>query len=134
MYVKALQAFLTGKINWEVDTIRAVLVDANAYSVPNFINEHEFLSDIPEAARVATSPALTNKTADNGVANADDVTFSSISGAQAEAVVLYKESDSPDTSRLICYIDTALNGLPVSPNGADVSIFWDNGPNKIFRL
>ncbi len=35
--------------------------------------------------------------------------------------------------RLIAYIDTAT-GMPVTPNGGDITIAWDNGANKIFKL
>jgi hypothetical protein len=31
------------------------------------------------------------------------------------------------------YIDAAT-GLPLTPNGGDVTIQWDNGANKIFKL
>lgn len=29
---------------------------------------------------------------------------------------------------------TSGAGLPVTPNGGDISVQWDNGPNKIFKL
>ena len=37
------------------------------------------------------------------------------------------------TSPLIAYIDTAT-GLPITPNGGDIIVTWDNGTNKIFRV
>jgi hypothetical protein len=131
MYAKGLEAFLTGQINWENDAIKAVLIDFNLYT-PN-LNTHQFLSDIPSGARVAISPALTAKSALNGVADAADITFPTVSGAQSEAVALFKDTGSDVTSRLICLIDTAT-GLPVTPGGGDISLVWDNGINKIFRL
>jgi hypothetical protein len=33
----------------------------------------------------------------------------------------------------IVVIDTAT-GLPFTPTGGDVSIVWDNGTNRIFKL
>ena len=131
MYAKGLEAFLTGQINWENDAIKAVLIDLNLYT-PN-LNTHQFLSDVPAGARVAISPALTAKSALNGVADAADITFPTVSGAQSEAVALFKDTGSEVTSRLICLIDTAT-GLPVTPGGGDISLVWDNGVNKIFRL
>lgn len=38
-----------------------------------------------------------------------------------------------NTSFVGAVIDTAT-GLPFLPNGGDVSIAWDNGANRIFRL
>lgn len=131
MYAKGLEAFLTGQINWSNDTIKAVLVDLNVYT-PN-LTTHEFLADIPAGARVSISPALTAKSATGGVADAADVTFPAVSGSQSEAVALFKETGNAATSRLICIIDTAT-GLPVTPGGGDISVVWDNGANKIFRL
>jgi hypothetical protein len=59
--------------------------------------------------------------------------FSAVTGDQSEALVIYKDTGSAATSPLIAYIDTAT-GLPVTPNGADVTVTWDNGSNKIFKL
>jgi hypothetical protein len=131
MYSKSLEAFLTSKINWEVDTIKAVLIDLDQYT-PSVLT-HATLSDIPVAARVSVSPALTAKTAVNGVADAADVVFPSVTGAQSEALALFKDTGDAATSPLICFIDTA-GGLPVYPGGSDISVVWDNGLNKIFRL
>jgi hypothetical protein len=131
MYSKGLEAFLTGNVNWEADTIKAVLLDLDRYS-PNLLS-HQVLADIPSAARVSISPALTAKTATNGVADAGDVTFPSVSGPQSEGIALFKDTGNEATSTLICFIDTA-GGLPVYPGGSDISVVWDNGLNKIFRL
>nr|WP_201787713.1 hypothetical protein [Mycobacteroides immunogenum] len=60
-------------------------------------------------------------------------TFSAVSGASVEAMVIYKDTGTVGTSPLIAYIDTAT-GLPVSPNGGDINIAWDTGTNKIFKL
>ena len=32
------------------------------------------------------------------------------------------------------YIDSGFTGLPVTPNGSDLTIVWDSGSNKIFKL
>ena len=42
---------------------------------------------------------------------------------------------SPQASaqRVVAWIDTAT-GLPVTPNGGDITVSWDNGTNKIFKL
>lgn len=135
MYSKGLEAFLTGKINWEADPIKAVLIDfgpLNSLYDPKLATD-AFLSDIPVAARVAISPALTSKSSINGVADASDVTFPSVAGAPSDAIALFKDTGDPDTSLLICLIDSAT-GLPVTPGGSDITVVWDNGANKIFRL
>jgi hypothetical protein len=131
MFEKGREAFLSGQINWLTDNIKAVLVDVNDYTAD--YNVHAFLTDIPSIARVATSGNLANKTATLGVADADDLTFSNVTGDQSEAVVLYKDTGVAGTSLLICYIDSAT-GLPVIPNSGPIAVVWDNGANKIFKL
>ena len=131
LYDKGREAFLTGGINWSGDSIKAVLVDTGAYTVN--LATHQFLSDIPAGARIATSANLSAKTVAAGVADAADSLFTAVSGASVEAVVLYKDTGTAGTSALIAYIDTA-SGLPVTPNGGDITVAWDNGANKIFKL
>lgn len=131
LFDKARQRFLEGQFNWNTDTIKAVLVDTGTYS-PN-LSAHEFLSDVSSGARIATSGAFTGKTTAGGAADANDITFTSVTGASIEAIMLYKDTGTDATSPLIAYIDTAT-GLPITPNGGDIIVTWDNGANRIFRL
>lgn len=131
LYDKGRQKFLEGAIAFAADNIKAVLVDTGTYT---FSVAHEFLSDIAVGARVATSGNLAGKTTTNGVADANDVTFTAVSGSTIEAVVLYKDTGTASTSALIAYIDTATSGLPATPNTGDITVVWDNGANKIFKL
>lgn len=132
LYDKGREGFLDGSIDWDTDDIRAILIDTGAYTANQAT--HDFLDDVAGGARIAVSSALGSKTATAGVADASDVTFSAVSGASVEAIVLYKHTGTDSTSRLIAYIDSATSGLPVTPNGGDITIQWDNGANKIFKL
>lgn len=129
LYDKGRQGFLDGSIDWDTDNIKAILVDTGTYTVN--LNTHQFLSDV--SGIVATSGNLTSKTVTDGVADAADVTFTAVTGATVEAIVLYKDTGVAGTSRLIAYIDTGT-GLPVTPNGGDITVQFDNGANKIFKL
>jgi hypothetical protein len=131
LYDKGREGFLDGSIDWDTDDIRVILVDAADYTVN--LSTHDFLDDIPAGARVAVSSALTSKTVTAGVADAADVTFTSVTGDPCEAIVIYKHTGTESTSRLIAYIDTAT-GLPVTPNGGNITIAWDSGANRIFKL
>jgi len=131
LYDKGREGFLDGSIDWDTDNIKVVLIDAADYTV-NLATDED-LADIAGAARVSTSGNLAGKTATAGVADANDVTFSSVSGDESEAVVIYKDSGVEATSRLIAYIDTAT-GLPITPNGSDITVQWDNGADAIFKL
>lgn len=134
IYGKARELFLNGDIDWANDNIKVVLVDTaggTGYTVS--IDADDYLADIPADARVATSGNLGTKSSTLGVADAADVTFSAVTGAVSEVLVVYKDSGDAATSPLIAYIDTAT-GLPVTPNGGDITITWDSGANKIFKL
>lgn len=131
LYTKAKQGLLDGSINLDTDTVKAVFVDGADYS-PN-VATHQYLSDIPSAARVATSGALQNKTVTDGIFDTDDITLAAVPGDQFEYIVLYKDTGVEGTSRLILLIDTAT-GLPCTPNGSDITIQWSSGADKIFRL
>lgn len=85
------------------------------------------------AAVIGTPQTLTSPTVTQGVADAADVTYTSVSGNSIEAIMLYKDTGTPSTSRMIAYIDSAT-GLPLTPNGGDITVQWDNGANKIFKL
>jgi hypothetical protein len=104
------------------------LVDTGTYT---FSQTHEFYSSV--SGVVGTPQTLASKTTTSGVADAADVTFTAVTGASAEALIIYKDTGSTATSPLIAYIDTAT-GLPVTPNSGDINIIWDSGANKIFKL
>src|ERR1700759_2514820 len=132
LYDTGRAAFLTAGVNWSSDNIKAVLVKTTSGYTVNLASD-QFLSTIVSGNRIATSANLASKTATAGVADAADVTFSAVTGSAAGAVVLYKDTGTDTTSQLIAYIDTAT-GLPVTPNGGDITVSWDNGANKIFKL
>jgi hypothetical protein len=132
LYAKGRQGFLDGSIDFDTDDIRLILVDAGAYTVD--LANHQFLSSIAGGARIATlASGLTGKTATDGVANSTGGTFTGVSGATVEAVVMYKHTGSDATARLIAYWDTGT-GLPITPNGGDVTIEPSAGADKWFKL
>ncbi len=132
LYDLGRQAFLEGSIAYLTDTIKVALVK-NTYT-PN-TSTHQFYSDLTPASNVVgTSQTLASKTSTSGVANAANITFSSVtSGSTVSYLAIYKDTGVTTTSPLIALIDTAT-GLPVATNGGDITISWDTGANKIFKL
>lgn len=130
MYVKGIEALMKAEIDLIDDTIKVVLVDAADYTVN--LSTHDFLDDVPAGARVATA-TLGTKSVTGGAFDAADVTFSAVTGDPSEALIIYKDTGSEGTSPLIMYIDTAT-GLGVTPNGGDITVTWDSGTNKIFKI
>lgn len=124
------EGFLDGSIDWDTNTIKHFLYDEGADA---FNAADDNLDDIAGGAIIATSGAYASKTVTAGVADAADITHTAVTGASVESIEIYKDTGVASTSRLIANIDTAT-GLPVTPNGGDITIAWDNGANKIFKL
>lgn len=121
IYPKYKEALLNGDTNIELDgsNVKAVLVDGADYT---YSASHQFLSDIPSGGRVATSGNLASKTTTNGAFDAADFSFSAVTGDPSEILVIYIDTGSAATSRLVAYYDTGVTGLPVTPNGGDINV------------
>ena len=129
LYSKAKEAFLNGSINMVANTITIALVDTGVYT---YSATHQFRNEVSNSA-VISSTTLANKTIANGVFDADDATFSSVTGANCEALLIFQDTGIQTTSRLIAYIDSAT-GLPIRPNGGDITVAFSSGSSRIFAL
>lgn len=119
IYGKAKQSYNFPSIL--TDNIKVVLT--RSYT-PNF-SADEFLSTIPGASRVATSSNLTGKSFTLGVFKAANVVYPSVpSGAACDWLILYQDSGSDATSRLLVGLDSGFSSLPVTPNGTDITVAW----------
>lgn len=131
LYDRGRQGFLAGEIDWDANDIRLILIDEADDTIDLSLDED--LADRAAAARVATSSSFGSKTTTAGVADAADVTLNSVTGDVSESIDIYQHTGTESTSLLIANIDTAT-GLPVTPNGGNITIQWDAGANKIFKL
>jgi len=124
------QALLTGDTNIDIEngTVKVALVDTGAYT---YSDAHQYLSSL--SGVVGTAQTLSSNTVTNGVFDsATNPTFSAVSGNTVEALVIYIDTGTAGTSRLVAYLDTGVTGLPLTPNGGDVSITWN--ASGIFAL
>lgn len=140
LYGQGRASFLKGEINWASDAIKVSLINTAEYIVSIDADQYMNTNTIPLSARGGTPQTLGTKTTTLGVADAADITFSTVAGTVSyEALVIWKDGGDGGTSvsgtndKLIAYIDTAT-GLPVTSNGGDITVTWDNGANKIFKL
>jgi hypothetical protein len=129
LYLKAKEGFLNGSINMVANTITIALIDTGVYT---YSSAHQYRNEVSNSA-VISSTTLANKTITNGVFDADDATFSSVTGANCEALIIFSDTGVQGTSRLIAYIDSAT-GLPILPNGGDITVAFSSGSSKIFAL
>lgn len=130
--------FLNGSINWLTDPIRIALVSISNQPTAYVFNASldTVYASVPTGARVGMSIAsLGTKTATSGIADGADTVFSAVSGPTVGAIIVLRSTATANANDwpMIAYIDTAT-GLPVGPNGGDLTVQWDNATNKIFKL
>lgn len=123
------QALLDASANVDLNdgAVKVALVDTGTYT---YSAAHDFLDDLTGV--VGTAQTIANTTVTTGAFDGDNVTFSAVSGNTVEALVIYIDTGSAATSRLVAYIDTGVTGLPVTPNGGDITITWN--ASGIFQL
>jgi len=136
------EGFLKGEIDWDTGVMKACLVRGYTFSAA-----HKFVSDVTGAGGTligssGTTPVtIASPTVTNGVADGADVVLTAVTaGAACPAILIFQASAvtggadvAATLQRLVCYIDTAT-GLPVTPNGQNITLTWDNGSSKIFKL
>ena len=133
IYPKYKEALLNGSANSAITGsgttgLYAALVDTGTYT---YSSAHEFYSSL--SGVVGTDQEITTPTLTGGVVDGGDVTFSAVSGNSVEALVIYRKNAGANTTwRLVAYIDTGQTGLPVTPNGGDITITWN--ASGIFAL
>ena len=132
IYGKAKQSLLNGQINVSSQVLKILFVDST-YTFSQ--NTHQFVSDISSSAIKARSAALANVQNILGVLDADDLTIASYPGNAFKSVILYVDTGSDSTSRLIAHIDTAT-GIPFAGinTALNITIAWSNDSNKIISL
>ncbi len=118
----------TANNNLSSGTVKVALVDTGVYT---YNSADQFYSTLSSAV-VGTPQTVNSKTFTNGVFDASDATFTAVTGNSVEALVLYVDTGTASTSPLVAYIDTSVTGLPVTPNGGDITITWN--ASGIFAL
>jgi len=134
IYPKWKETIMKAEANSELDSaegatgVFVALVDTGTYI---YSAAHQFYSDL--SGVVGTDQEITTKTQTNGTFDGSDVTFTSVSGATVEALVIYRKNVGANTTwPLIAYIDTGVTGLPVTPNGGNIDVTWN--ASGIFTL
>ena len=123
------QSLIDGDANIDLNdlTVKVALIDTGAYT---YSGAHQFLSSL--TGIVGTAQTIANTTVVNGLFDGDNVTFSGVTGNSVEALAIYIDTTVAGTSRLVAFIDTGVAGLPVTPNGGDITITWN--ASGIFQL
>ncbi len=122
IYPRYKEALMNGDTDVDLTSgsVKALLVDTDGYT---FLASHVFKSDVPTSAITAISSNISGGTVASGVFDCTTVTWVAASGDQSEAIIFFVHDGTPsgDSSRLVCYLDTGQTGLPVTPNGGDIT-------------
>ena len=103
------------------DTIKCSLIDGADYTYSAAHDEYSGGSrDVASGAIVAESGALGSPTITNGTFDTADFTWTSVTGDQSEAIILWDDTVTND--RLIAFYDTGITGMPVTPNGGNINV------------
>jgi len=130
IYPKYKEALLAGATDVALDSSNVVvsLVDSD---VQMFSISDEYYSDL-NANSIIGSAELLNKTVDNGLFDADDVTVETSSNISAESLLIWINTGNTETSRLVAWLDDSVVGLPTPPDDQFVDISWNE--LGIFKL
>lgn len=102
--------------------VYVALVDTGTYT---YSDSHQYYSDLSGIVGTPVEIGAT-KSYTSGVFDGADATFSAVTGNSAEALVLYRKNAGANTTwRLVAYLDTSVTGLPVTPNGGDITVAWN---------
>lgn len=135
--------FLDGTLDWDTDTWYVFLANHGEDQPDDTDNDAADITarynSATEASNQIGSPVATDG---DGIADGNDVTMTSVAAAggdgSCESIVIAREvgvdQTSPADDELLYFADTATSGLPVTPNGGDISITWAATTNKIFKL
>ena len=128
LWKEQLLQFTTNN-NLSAGTVKVALIDTANYT---YSAANQFYSSVAGAAVIGTPQTIGSKTFTNGVFDGADVTFTTVTGANVEALIIYIDTGTAGTSPLVAYIDSSVTGLPVTPNGGNISITWN--ASGIFAL
>lgn len=121
------QSLLAGDSNADLDNNTATdgpfcsLIDTGTYT---YSASHQFFSSV--SGVVGTDQRITTPTVVTGTLDGDDLTYTSVTGASVEALLIYRKNSGANTTwRLVLYEDTGVTGLPVTPNGGNIVVTWN---------
>ncbi len=119
VYTNAIAAFANKELDWDTDNFSALLLK-DTYTVNQ--NSHEFVTDVISGNEVSGGSyvrvALAGKTISEGTGVvkllADDVVFASMTATAVRYLVVYRNTGTDATSKLICVIQFDSNIAPTA--------------------
>lgn len=117
-------------VDFDADDIDASLLDQTDSGTITAATTNYDAVDTPTV--VATAETTTASITAGVVTLSGPVTFTAVTGDAADYLTVFKNSGTPATSPLIITWDSASTGLPVTPNGGDITATF--GSNILVTL
>lgn len=136
LFDKGREGFLGAQIDWDGHDIAVALVDATY--VPDQATDTVYTDMGAAVIKSSHQDAsyIEGKTITAGVANGNPITINAVpTGETVKAVVIFSYTGNTGTSRLIAFIDQDSGGaIDLPTNDGNITVTWDIGDNKIFKL
>ena len=119
-------------IDFDTDAIASSLLDATdanggtALTASNVV-DYADVNDVVVVFDEEAHASQTVGTVGVGVYDAANLTMSSVTGDQADYLTVHKDTGTDTTSPLSHVYDSVTTGLPVLPNGGDITTTWAGG-------
>lgn len=121
-FLLSASANVSLNVDTSTDGPFCALIDTGVYT---YNAAHDFYDDVV-AGNVGTEQRITGPTVANGTFDGSDLTYTSVSGASVEALVIYRHNSGANTTwKVVVYLDTSVTGLPVTPNGGNITVTWN---------
>jgi hypothetical protein len=122
---------LSGNAKWATGFFSAVLLRDTHTPDPL----QQYLSDIPSGQRPTPKVQIQGRIVTDGAANCAAIVFPKVpyAGFPYIGCAIFADTAVAESSPLWLYLDHGT-GWPLTPNGGNVAIQIDTGPDKLFRI
>lgn len=127
VYPEYKENLLAGTSGYDLDNDNSTdgpfcaLIDTGTYT---YNAAHDFFNDL--SGIVGTDQRITAPTVANGTFDGGDLTYTSVTGNSIEGFVIYRHNSGANTTwPLVLYYDASGGGLPVTPNGGNITVTWN---------
>jgi hypothetical protein len=121
------QNLLAGTAGYDLDNNTVAdgpylaLIDTGTYTYSAL---HDFYNDL--SGIVGTDQRLASPSVVNGTFDAADLLFTSVTGPTVEGFVIYRHNSGANTTwPLVEYYDQPGGGLPLTPNGGNITVTFN---------
>jgi hypothetical protein len=117
----------SARVDLDTDTIKATFQDegtATPAAANVFVTTYS-AGFVPAFASAVTLTSPTVGVVAAGTFDAADTTFTALSGASVEGIVVFKNVTVVGDSPGLWYYNTGITGVPFTPSGGDVTIQWN---------